>query len=116
VPDLEGEKFWGLDIKSYIRYYVSMNIIPNLVSASDLQRDSARIINLAKSGGEPVIVVKNNRPEAAVVSLKKLQFLINRVEELETKDALEAVRVGEKERRAGKLITVSNDFHELVDD
>ena len=93
-----------------------MNIIPILVSASDLQRDSARIIKLAKSGGEPVIVVRNNKPEAAVVSLKKLQFLLDRVEELETKDALEAIRIGEKERRAGKLITISNDFHELLDD
>ena len=93
-----------------------MNIIPTLISASDLQRDSARIIRLAKSGGEPVIVVRNNKPEAAVVSLKKLQFLLDRVEELETKDALEAIRIGEKERRAGKLITISNDFHELLDD
>jgi len=93
-----------------------MNIIPTLISASDLQRDSARIIRLAKSGDEPVIVVRNNRPEAAVINLKKLQFLLDRVEELETKDALEAVRIGEKERRAGKLITVSNDFHELLDD
>jgi len=93
-----------------------MNIIPTLISASDLQRDSARIIRLAKSGGEPVIVVRNNKPEAAVVSLKKLQFLLDRVEELETKDALEAVRIGEKERRAGKLVTISNDFHELLDD
>ena len=93
-----------------------MNIIPTLISASDLQRDSARIIRLAKSGGEPVIVVRNNKPEAAVVSLKKLQFLLDRVEELETKDALEAVRVGEEERRAGKLITISNNLHELLDD
>jgi len=93
-----------------------MNIIPTLVSASDLQRDSARIIRLAKSGGEPVIVVRNNKPEAAVISLKKLQFLMDRVEDLETKDALEAIRIGEKERRAGKLITISNDFHELLDD
>ena len=59
-----------------------MNIIPTLVSASDLQRDSARIIRLAKSGGEPVIVVRNNKPEAAVISLKKLQFLMDRVEDL----------------------------------
>ena len=93
-----------------------MNIIPSLVSASDLQRDSARIIRMAKSGGKPIIVVRNNKPEAAVISLKKLQFLMDRVEELETKDALEAVRVGEEERRAGKLITISNNLHELLDD
>ena len=93
-----------------------MNIIPTLISASDLQRDSARIIRMAKSGGKPIIVVRNNKPEAAVINLKKLQFLLDRVEELETKDALEAVRVGEEERRAGKLITISNNLHELLDD
>lgn len=93
-----------------------MNIVPTLVSASDLQRDSARIIKLVKSSDDPVIVVKNNKPEAAVVSLKKLQFLMDRIEDLETKDALEAVRIGEEERRAGKLITISSDLHELLDD
>lgn len=93
-----------------------MNIIPALVSASDLQRDSARIIKLAKSSDDPIIVVKNNKPEAAVVSLKKLQFLMDRIEELETKDALEAVRIGEEERKAGKLIAISNNLHELLDD
>lgn len=93
-----------------------MNIVPTLVSASDLQRDSARIIKLAKSSDDPVIVVKNNKPEAAVVSLKKLQFLMDRIEELETKDILETIRIGEEERRAGKLITLSNDLHELLDD
>ncbi len=93
-----------------------MNIIPTLISASDLQRDSARIIRLAKSSGDPVIVVKNNKPEAAIVSLKKLQFLMDKIEELETKDALEAIKIGEEERKAGKLITISNNLHELLDD
>jgi prevent-host-death family protein len=93
-----------------------MNIIPTLISASDLQRDSARIIKLVKSSDDPVIVVRNNQPQAAIVGLKKLQFLMDRVEELETKDALEAVRIGEKERRAGELVTLSDDFHELLDD
>lgn len=93
-----------------------MNIVPTLVSASDLQRDSARIIKLAKSSDDPVIVVKNNKPEAAVVSLRKLQFLMDRIEDLETRDALGAVRIGEAERNAGKLIALSDDLHELLDD
>lgn len=114
--DLGGVKNCRLDIKSYIIYYIKMNVIPTLVSASDLQRDSARIIKLAKSSDEPVIVVKNNKPEAAFVSLKKLQFLMDRIEGLETRDALEAIRIGEEERRGGKLMILSDDFHQLLDD
>jgi len=87
-----------------------------MVSASDLQRDSARIINLAMSGDEPVFVIKNNKPQAAVINLKRLQYLIDRTTDWETKDALEAIRLGEEERRAGKLVTLSPDMHELLDD
>lgn len=91
-----------------------MNIIPTLVSVSDLQRDSARIMRLAKSSDDPVIVVKNNKPEAAFISLKKLQFLMDRIEDLEIRDALEAIKIGEEERKADKLVTLSNDIRELL--
>ena len=93
-----------------------MNILPTLVSASDLQRGSARIINLAKSSDQPVIVVRNNKPEVAFIGLKKLQALMDRVEDLETKDSLAAIEEGELARKAGKLITLSDDLHELLDD
>lgn len=93
-----------------------MNILPTLVSASDLQRDSARIINLAKNSDQPVFVVKNNKPQVAVVNLKRLQSLIDKEKDWEIKDALEAIKIGEEERKSGKLITLSSDLHELLDD
>lgn len=85
-----------------------------MVSVSDLQRDSARVMRLAKSSNDPVIVVKNNKPEAAFVSLKKLQFLIDRITDLETRDALEAIKIGEEERKKDRLITLSDDIRELL--
>ncbi|MEK7154556.1 MAG: type II toxin-antitoxin system prevent-host-death family antitoxin [Patescibacteria group bacterium] len=93
-----------------------MNILPTLVSASDLQRDSARIINLARSSDQPVIIVRNNKPQAAVINIKRLQSLITKVTDWETKDALQAIKEGEEELRSGKVITLSDDLHELLDD
>lgn len=93
-----------------------MNLLPHIVSASDLQRDSARIINLALAGDDPVIVVKNNKPQVAVINLKRLQSLIDKATDWETKDALEAIKEGELAYRTGKTIVLSNDLHELLDD
>lgn len=93
-----------------------MNILPTLVSASDLQRDSARIIKMAKSSNHPVIVVKSNKPQIAMLGLKRLQELIDKEKDWETKEALRAVKIGEEERKSGKLIALSPDLHELLDD
>ncbi|TSC86820.1 MAG: hypothetical protein G01um101416_585 [Microgenomates group bacterium Gr01-1014_16] len=86
-----------------------------MVSASDLQRDSARIISLAMSGDDPVFVVKNNRPQAAVINLRRLKYLIDKTTDWETRDALEAIRIGEKELKQGKLKSTT-DFSEFLND
>lgn len=87
-----------------------------MVSASDLQRDSARIIHLAKTGGAPVIVMKNNKPEAALLGINALQRMSEALQRFEMKDALSAVREGEEEYANGETILLSSNFHELVHD
>mgnify|MGYP001579394523 CR=1 FL=1 len=92
-----------------------MNIIPTLVSASDLQRDSARIINLAKSSDQPVVIIRNNKPEVAILGVKKLQKMIDRIQELEEKYLLQVIKEGDEEYRLGKTRTTT-DFSEFLDD
>ncbi len=92
-----------------------MNILPTLVSASDLQRDSARILNLAKSGDQPVVVIRNNKPEVAMLDVKKLQKMIDRINDLEEKELLQGLKETEEEFEAGKA-HFTTDFSELLND
>ncbi len=92
-----------------------MNILPTLVSASDLQRDSARILNLAKSGDQPVVVIRNNKPEVALLNVKKLQKMIDRISDLEEKELLQGLKKTEEDFKAGKL-KYTTDFSEFLDD
>ncbi len=92
-----------------------MNILPTLVSASDLQRDSARILNLAKSGNQPVVVMRNNKPEVAMLNVKKLQSILDRIQELEDEKLLQGIKQTEADFKVGKLKSTT-DFSEFLDD
>lgn len=92
-----------------------MNIIPTLVSASDLQRDSARIINLAKNSDQPIVVMRNNKAEVAMLDVKKLQAMIDQIKDFEEKELLEGLKQTEEEYKAGKT-KFTTDFSEFLDD
>lgn len=92
-----------------------MNILPTLVSASDLQRDSARILKLAKSGDQPVVVIRNNKPEVAMLSVEKLQKILDRIKNLEEEALLRDIKKTEADFKAGKLKSTT-DFSEFLDD
>ncbi len=92
-----------------------MNILPTLVSASDLQRDSARILNFAESSDQPVVVIRNNKPKVAMLGVKKLQKMIDRIQELEEQHLLQVIKEGDEEYRLGKTRTTTN-FSEFLDD
>lgn len=92
-----------------------MNIFPQTVSASELQRNSAKVIRMAKKSSDPIVVMRNNKPEVAMISMKRLKALIEKETDWETRDALEAIREGEEEFRAGKTF-VTTDFSEFLDD
>lgn len=93
-----------------------MNLFPTAVSVSDLQRNYAKVIKKAKSSDQPVILLRNNKPELALVNLKKLQYLIDRTSDWETKDALEAIKEGELAYKTGKTTVLSDNLHELLED
>lgn len=86
-----------------------------MVSASDLQRDSSRIIKMAKDGDQPVIVLKNNKPVAVLMNAQKLQKLIDRIKELEERNLRRELDQAEEDIKAGKYYT-TKDFSEFLDD
>lgn len=81
-----------------------MNIpLGNYVSVSDIQRDYRKVFDKAKRTKKPVMVMRDNKPDVAVIDAKVLAEKDKRLEELEIKDAFRAIQVAEREKKEGKL-------------
>lgn len=89
-----------------------MNTIPVMVSASDLQRSTARIMKMVNDNDQ-ILVLNNNKPKVAMINVDKYQALLNRIQALEEQSVLEAIRIGELEFKTGKLKTTA-DFSEFL--
>jgi len=74
----------------------------NIASASDIQKDYRRIFNRVKRTKQPVVIMRGNRPEVAVVDFKTLEEINKKLEQVEVADTLQAITQGEKEIKAGK--------------
>ena len=89
-----------------------MNTIPVMVSTSDLQRSTARVMKLVSNNGQ-ILVLNNNKPKVAMIDVDKYQAMVNRIQALEEQSVLEAIRIGELEFKAGKL-KATTDFSEFL--
>lgn len=76
----------------------------NIVSSSELQKNYKKVFNKAKRTKRPVIVMRGDNPEVAVVDIKVLENLEKELEELEIEKTLRAIAEGEKEFKEGKTI------------
>lgn len=92
-----------------------MNTIPVMVSASDLQRSPKKVMDLTEKN-DTVLVLNNNTPKVVILSIKRLEEIMRQNRQWENWDALEAIRSGIADEKAGKLIKLSPDLHELVND
>lgn len=92
-----------------------MNIMPNTVSAAQIQKNYRSIFNNVKSTKQPTIVLTNNQPDVAIVDVGYLEDLQAKITELEMADAMEAIRVYEEEKSAGKLKKL-NSLEDLIDE
>lgn len=81
----------------------SHSVLPKLASVSDLQRNYAEIIADAKKSGEPVYLMKQNKPEALLMSIEAFENMYNKVKEYEEKEADEMLRDHEYARKNGLL-------------
>lgn len=77
--------------------------IPELISATDLQRKAGRIIDMVKENGRAQYVVRNNKPEIVILSTDEYERMKKIEEQWEWFDTMEAIRIAEKERKNGTL-------------
>jgi prevent-host-death family protein len=76
-------------------------VFPEVVSVRDLQRNYRKVLDRAAKAG-PVFVLRNNKPEAAVVSVALWETIINRLSSLEELSVMGSIKTSEKEYSAGK--------------
>lgn len=50
-----------------------MFTLPKFTTAKQLQKDYRKIFDEVKKTGEPVLVMRNNQPDVAIVDAKKLE-------------------------------------------
>ena len=65
-----------------------MSLMPNTVSARDIQRNYRKIFNKAKTSKKPVVVLTNNTPDVAIIDIKELEKLYSKAQQAELNDAL----------------------------
>lgn len=77
--------------------------IPDIASISDLQRKYAALIKQVKKSGQPLLVLKKNKPEAVLMSTHAYENFMEKVDAYEQQSAIEAISAYEKEKKAGTL-------------
>lgn len=92
-----------------------ISLMPKIVSSSDIQKKYREIFDEVKKTKEPVIVLHGNKPDVAIVDFNYLEELKQASYEKELKEALKAIREGDRELKAKKtkiLPTIANLLNE----
>ncbi len=96
-------------VKTNIQY----SHVPCLVSTSQLQRNSGKIISAVAQSTTPYFVVRNNKPEAVILGINEYNELKSTREQWELADSLEAISVYGDEKSKKKLKTLTTSVLEL---
>lgn len=81
-----------------------MFTFPRTTTIRELQRNYKKIFEMVKRTKEPIVVIKNNKPDVAIVDVKALKDLDRKLEQLELADAIRSIKQGEKEYGEGRGI------------
>lgn len=75
--------------------------VPELISASDLQRKSGQILTMLKDSTQPYFIVKNNRPTGVIIGIDEYERLKTFQSEMELREVTHIIQEGENELRTG---------------
>lgn len=82
-------------------------LFPRTTTAREIQRNYKNVFETVKRTKEPVFVMKNNKPQVAIIDAKKLEEMEAILEVLE---AREEVRQGKGKKLKGSLVDL---WHEV---
>lgn len=81
-------------------------IFPRTTTAREIQRNYKKVFDTVKRTKEPVFVMKNNKPEVAIIDAKKLEEM----------EAVLAVLQSREGARQGKAKILKGSLRELWDE
>ncbi len=92
--------------------------MPNTASVSDLQRNYAQLLRKVHETKEPLILLKDNHAEAALLDINKLEELYMIKRGHEEKEIKKAIASYEKAKKAGKLMSATSvdELFKMVED
>lgn len=83
-----------------------MFTLPRTTTAREIQRNYRKIFDLVKKTKEPVVVMKNNKPEVVIMDAKKLSEM----------EAILAVLESKADADAGKVKELKGSLKQLWDE
>ncbi|KKP37161.1 MAG: Prevent-host-death family protein [Candidatus Roizmanbacteria bacterium GW2011_GWA2_32_13] len=89
------------------------SLVPELVSASDLQRKSGKILQMLKDSTQPYFIVKNNKPTGVIVGIEEYNRLKKMQNKMELKEVLKIISDGENELKTNKVKELKSSIHDL---
>ncbi|OGY27714.1 MAG: hypothetical protein A2864_02795 [Candidatus Woykebacteria bacterium RIFCSPHIGHO2_01_FULL_39_12] len=92
-----------------------MSLIPKLTSAAAMQRSYKKVIETAKETKEPVVILRRNKPEAAVVDIDTFEKISQKADLFDEMRALQTIEASEREYKTGKAKKLSS-LKDLVDE
>lgn len=90
-------------------------IMPKTVSSRDIQTSYKAIFEEAMSFHEPIVVMKNNQPQVAIVSIDYLDAINSKIALYEEQEALDTLKSYENDIKNGTLVHL-NSLEDLIDD
>ena len=84
-----------------------MMILPHTTTSKNIQRSYRSVFDTAKTEG-PVIVMTNNKPDVAIVSIPHLTDLYEKSADFEMREALRAIKEYKEAKKKGKLQRASS--------
>ena len=83
------------------------NIMPLTATTTDIQRSYRQVFNQAKKFG-PVIILTNNKPDVAIISIKELQKLRLQQQKTEMADTITSIASYQTDKKQNKLIKANS--------
>ncbi len=74
--------------------------LPKFTTSQELQKNYRKIFDLAKKTGEPIVVMRNNKPDVAIVDVKRLEEMQAILDVLQSR---EEIRQGKGKVLKGSL-------------
>lgn len=83
-----------------------MFIFPRTISVREIQRNYRKVFDLVKKTRRPIVVMRNNKPDVAIVDVKRLERL----------EAVAEVLRSREESRSGKAKILKRSLVDLWND